>query len=216
MINIKSYKIFVNHLQTLKETSKDNRTKDNVQYMTESDLEVISFDLVKREYAKSLQHSEDCASSVDAVFLLKDRILFIEFKNGNVEPAVIKKKIRDSLLIFLDIVKKTVRYSRNIIDFILVYNQDQYLTDNREKIQDDKHPEMPEKCQLKLSQSMEFIGNYIAEQANSEIIKFDLAQFQGFYFREVHTYPQEKFERYLDEIKPFFFKRKLMKNSHNK
>jgi len=55
----------------LKQTSMDDSIKDEIQYMTESQMEVIDFDMVKRYYANSLGCSEECAASVDAIFPVK-------------------------------------------------------------------------------------------------------------------------------------------------
>ena len=81
-----------------------------------------NFDLVKRHYVNGFGLSEDAITSVDAIVPLEDRILFVEFKNGQVNNRNIKDKARDSLLVFLEIIGENIAFSRSNIDFIVVYN----------------------------------------------------------------------------------------------
>ncbi|MDI9468862.1 MAG: hypothetical protein QM296_01505 [Bacillota bacterium] len=171
MICLDAYSIFENK-STLRETSKDDSQPGVVQFMTSSNLEVINFDEVKRKYANSLGLPENCAASVDAVIPYGGGVLFVEFKNGRVDNRNIKDKIRDSLLIFLGIIQKDIEYSREKIDFILVYNQE-------------KNPSRID------------IGNYVMHKANDELVLFDLKRYKKLYFRNVHTYSQKTFEAYL-------------------
>lgn len=52
-------------------------------------------------------------------------IAFVEFKNGRVKNQNVKNKLRDSLLIFLDVTGKTISYTRKHADFIVVYNAEE-------------------------------------------------------------------------------------------
>lgn len=51
MIDLDTYEIFRVNKTTLKETSKDASERESVQYMTDSPIEVVDFDKVKRHYA---------------------------------------------------------------------------------------------------------------------------------------------------------------------
>ena len=120
------YAVFGSHRSTLKEDSIDNSEPGHICYMTESERETINFDGVKTEYLNQRGLSEENAKSVDSL-LEKDGILYmIEFKNGNMksEKSRVKIKIRDSLLIFCDIVKENISFTRENMDFILVYNEE--------------------------------------------------------------------------------------------
>lgn len=136
MINIDEYPLFSSNRSTLKETSKDD---SNTECMTESDIEVINFDKVKEDYVKNL--SAKGAASLDALVIYEDRIELIEFKNGCLvkrekenKLEYIGKKIRDSLLLLCDILNKNISYTRNHVDFILIYNESKKPITSKEKI----------------------------------------------------------------------------------
>ena len=124
MIDWKNYKIFSDNLSNLKEISKDDSDKENIDYMTDSLKEAVNFDAVKTEYTNGLNLSEENATSVDGIFEMSNHLIFIEFKNGNMknQKRSVKDKIRDSLLIFCDITGKQVKDTREWLEFILVYN----------------------------------------------------------------------------------------------
>lgn len=50
MIDFKDYDLFISNITTLHETSKDASDKDNIQYMTDSNVKVVDFDKVKECY----------------------------------------------------------------------------------------------------------------------------------------------------------------------
>ena len=54
MIDLESYSILQSNRVSLKETSKDDSTPNDIQYMTYSEAEVVNFDLVKRCYANKI------------------------------------------------------------------------------------------------------------------------------------------------------------------
>lgn len=122
MIKLELYPILLDNRESLRETSKDDSDPNDIQYMTSSETEVVNFDLVKRHYVNGFGLSEDAITSVDAIVPLEDRILFVEFKNGQVNNRNIKDKARDSLLVFLEIIGENIAFSRSNIDFIVVYN----------------------------------------------------------------------------------------------
>lgn len=186
MIDLNSYEIFSESRQSLKETSKDDSNSQDIQYMTTSEMEVINFDLVKRKYANALDLSEESATSVDAILPFRDGIIFLEFKNGIVNNRNIKDKARDSLLIFLGIIKKSIEYSRRYIDFVVVYNAE-------------KNPVSSQKKERRLQEtpSRVSIATCLMNKAGEEFIRFDLERYKTLYYRNIHTYTKDNFDRYL-------------------
>jgi len=83
-------------MSTIKDVSYDN---SNHVYMTDSELPVYNFDTIKDWYASELAVDENKldVKSNDALYITSDSILFIEFKNGNIdkgnEKAALKRKI---------------------------------------------------------------------------------------------------------------------------
>lgn len=186
MIDLNSYEIFSESRQSLKETSKDDSNSQDIQYMTSSEMEVINFDLVKRKYANTLDLSEESATSVDVILPFRDRIIFLEFKNGIVNNRNIKDKARDSLLIFLGIIKKSIEYSRRYIDFVVVYNAEKNPVSSQEKNR-----------RLQETPSRVSIATCLMNKAGEEFIRFDLERYKTLYYRNIHTYTKENFDRYL-------------------
>lgn len=175
-INLDEYNLFNDSKATLKETSADTRDNATTEYMVYSEMEVINFDVVKTKYMNSLSASEECAKSCDALAQINNDIIFIEFKNGSMKTKKknVRDKIRDSLLIFGDITGKTLSYTRKNLVFVLVYNPEQ------------NPPEKP---------SLNRIIDNINQRAATETIRFELGKLKGVYFRDIHTYTPEEFER---------------------
>lgn len=170
-IMIDKYPILKNHLTTLRKTSKDKNHKDNIDFMTQSRLSVINFDAVAREYAK-IHHLKVLPTSNDAVFIDCDKIIFIEFKNGIMskeERIKLKEKIYDSVLMLLDILDQKINYSREHIQYILVYNSEK--------------------------NSRVSIGKAIAKMAGKHFVELGLDKFKGFCAQDVYTYTKEEFEQ---------------------
>lgn len=185
-MKIEDYPIFSDHMDTLKEMSKDT-SQGQPQYMTERTKEAVNFDLVKRAYTNNLGLSEETASSCDSLAFLPAGSVFIEFKNGKVQPAEIKTKIRDSLLIYGGITGQSIADTRTALEFILVYNEQ-------------KNPDRsPSTSPPDDAPSRVTIAEHLAIRANIEHIRFDLERFQKLYFSAVHTYTPEEFEKYLTE-----------------
>ena len=171
MINLEVYDIFEENKTTFKETSKDDSDASQIQYMTESERRVIDFDAVKTCYANRLGCTEETAASADALTVLKNRITFVEFKNGKVNNRNVKDKLRDSLLIFCDIVGKTITYTRENIDFMVVYNLEKNPLPNQMK-----------KGKMQESPSRIAIGEYFSAKAKEDFILFDLGRYEKIYF----------------------------------
>lgn len=184
MIDLNDYSILYNNKSTLKETSKDNSEKNNIQYMTESQLEVIDFDKVKTQYNNNLNLTEEYAKSVDALMVnfALNKIFFIEFKNGDMknEKSKVNSKVKDSLLIFCDIIKKNISYTRKNLIFILVYNESKNKSKNEKSKRD--------------------IAQHIHNKAKENVIRFGFEKLKRLYFKEVYTYTEKEFADYLQKI----------------
>lgn len=187
MINLDHFPIFISSKDTLKETSRDTDSQ-NVQYMTSHEFQVVNFDKVKTKYANSLGLSEECATSVDAIFSSSEKIFFIEFKNGVVKNREVRDKARDSLLIFFSIVNKNLSFSRKNINYIVVYNKEKNISRHRSK------GEVPQ------SPSRTTIGKSVATLAKTELILFELSKYNKYLFNEIHTFSGDEFEDYLSTI----------------
>lgn len=188
MTKIYDVEIFKNNISTLKETSKDD---ENNKYMTELELEVVNFDKVKDEYIRKYKTATEI-KSVDSLVCINDLDSFVEFKNGvisyyenskknsdEIPEHCLKKdilhdidwKIRDSLLVFCDVLGETISYTRQNLDFILVYNEDKNM------YRDD-------------------LKNAILKKSNDELVKFGFKKYEIF-FRKVHTYTENNLNEYV-------------------
>lgn len=193
MINLDDCDLFRENKDTLKELSKDDhdeREQSTIEYMTESDFRAVDFDEVKKIYANGLGHSENDLNSVDGLAHTDTELVFIEFKNGKVENKNVKDKIRDSLLIFCDKTGTNISYTRQNMDFILVYNE-----------QKNRLPNQYTKGMMQRSDSRSFITKRFVQLAREEIVLFGLERFKSLYFKDVHTYTQEEFEEYIPKLR---------------
>lgn len=189
MIKIEDYEIFNTNISTLKETSRDNH--DNTDcYMTESTLAAINFDRVKDEYIKDLKLCENPKSN-DALFICPDgKPVFIEFKNGFMDNGKcfdVRGKVFDSMLIFTDIVDKCIEYTRNNMDYILVYNEEK----NTESTAEDPSKYIQE------SKSRDQIGKRLMKLGGDYHIKFGLERFKKYCFQNVFTYTEDEFRTHF-------------------
>lgn len=175
MINLDDYTEFKNNKKPLKELSEDS---DNKKYMSESSYEGIDFDTVKDEYIKKIGRNKGIKSN-DA--LLEDpeteKLVFIEFKNGKIKKpeikTALKEKIFDSMAIFLHIINENIGFSRENMEYVLVYNEEKNPT------------------------SFGVIQSQILQPAKEEIIRFGLDKFKNYFFKDVHTYTKDEFnEKY--------------------
>lgn len=179
MNNINEIEIFKNNKDTLK-----NISGDKSEYMTESLLEAINFDKVKKEYCCSLKLS-NLPTSCDALYQAEE-IFFIEFKNGSMSSGKIyeiHKKIYDSILIFMELTGFKINEVREKVNFILVYNESktkEYLEEDKKRIQT---PESYNKILKKMG-----------GLAKINIPKFNLSQYQKYIVKDVYTYTEKEFE----------------------
>lgn len=70
MIDVMDHEIFACNISTLKEMSKDDSQKI-AEYMTESEIKAVNFDMVKRMYANLLGISEECANPLILLLYLE-------------------------------------------------------------------------------------------------------------------------------------------------
>lgn len=171
-MRILDFKIFNNCLTTLKQTSKTAKV-----YMVESKIKAVDFDKVKENYCSLCSCPDNMPKSVDAVIENKDRIVFIEFKSGklNKELGNLKHKIKDSLLIFCDITNKNISFTRENVDFILVFDKEK----NKDSFRD--------------------ISDHFIEKSANKNIYFGLHAFKSLYFKNVYTFDVEEFLGYIKE-----------------
>lgn len=186
MINIGEYPI-LNHVITLKRASKDEKG-GHVEYMTESQVDVINFDKVKEAYARE-KGLKSHPKSNDALYIQSGDIdTFIEFKNGYMEKGKgpeLKEKIYDSLLILMDIIDENISYTREHLNYILVYNGGKN-SDNEN---------INPKTTMQDSPAREEISKSVFKLAKERKIRFGLDKFKGYCFKEVATYTKEEFEQ---------------------
>lgn len=190
LIEFTKFTIFDGCLSNLKETSLDNRNIGNTFYMTNSKRKAIDFDMVKEKYMKPLCLTE-IPKSNDALFITQNgRIVFIEFKNGRINSATkyeIWNKIYDSVIILTDILNIRISELKEELDYILVYNE----------AANSKNPEIQQKNDILNSSSFTELLNKISDYAKEEHICFGVRKFKNYFFRNVHTFSQYEFEKYL-------------------
>lgn len=195
----KNLEIFENekHRCSLKKASEDSDGK-NPGYMTESEMEVINFDKVKDSYIRGMKLSKTPCSNDALYFAENGKIYFIEFKNGFMTPKKVYEvynKIYDSLLIFNDIVGKTISFCRENVYFILVYNESNNHGKNGDEEQDASKKDEAEKQDSAKSQ----IAKHIHKKAKRKFERFGLKRFEKIYFKEVYAYTEMEFKEFFIE-----------------
>lgn len=192
LINFDDYPILKNNISTLKETSKDTHNQSFIKYMTNSERAAVNFDDVKDEYIKNMSLSE-IPKSNDALFInKKNKLVFVEFKNGfidNAEKFAVRKKIYDSIIMLTDIIDTGITNLRDNIEYILVYN-DSVNSNEKDVLQ-------KKQFMMQNSVSFDYFAKSVSEWANREYICFGIRIFENYCFSRVHTYTEKEFERYL-------------------
>ena len=111
-------------ISSLKRISCDSESK-HPGFLSECKTEVIDFDELKKMYMIDRGMEEGKAKSVDALYRLKsDKLCMVEFKNGMFSSPEIIEKAMSSILIFNDITGTNVKFTRENMYFVLVYNSD--------------------------------------------------------------------------------------------
>ena len=197
MIDLKSYEK-LQYFTTLKEASMNDADKRHIMYMVDSEAEVIDFDKVKENYISQL-HVLDTPKSNDALLEFDGKLYFIEFKDGNMRDAIfeVKRKIYESLLVFCDITGENISFTRENMNYILVYNKEnsrkyiEKLVEKREK-----NSSSLSKKEINESQSYDQFLGIMGSLSKINVDIFGLKkQFQKMYFKEVYTYDKEEFTK---------------------
>ena len=174
----------------IKTTSYDDSGKTPLIKLEEN---CLNFDKIKTVYFKEhgkrhrdlnelkypgypyTKMNEFCSN--DAVAIFDEIDYFIEFKNKSDldnKKDGITEKIKDSILIYLDILDEKLSYARENLGYILVYN-----------------PSKSAKAIDELNAKMKRYGQ-------KEIDKFGLrANYEDFYFKRVRIMSKEDFEIFL-------------------
>lgn len=173
---------------TLKKTSYNDAAHC---HMTESLLSVVDFDDVKNEYIR-IHPCFPIPSSNDALAIIDGKLYFIEFKDGNMQSEIhdVKRKIFESLLIFCDIINDTISFTRQQVNYILVYNKQKSETYIKRLLKRNEVQETP---------SLDSLMNDLGKLADYNIDYFGLRkQFQNIYLKDVYTYKKEDFNQWLE------------------
>ena len=150
-------------------------------YMSNSMMKAVNFDAFCKKYCNKLGKSSLCSN--DALFISqKNDFIFIEFKAGSVQDENIRNKINESLHIFNDTINENLKYDRENIDYILVYNP--------VKIAEPKE---------KKSSSLDKFQTILSKKSKNSIIKFGIKNFEKIYFRKTLTLTPEEFDKYISE-----------------
>lgn len=181
--------------------SKTSYDDNNREIFIDSNDKCIDFDKVKEYYFKKhntkhqLIHKRNNYgnkyiymreySSNDAVKVFNDMDYFIEFKNQD-KPKMSKiyGKIKDSLLIYMDIFDENLSYTRENLGYILVYNP------NKDK---------NDKSGLGQYKEYDKIQSKIKAMAEEKVDKFGLkSNLEEFYFKDVIVLSKNEFERKIN------------------
>lgn len=209
---------FQNCRKSLRDTSYDS---DEKEYMCGSTFLVFDFDGLKQWYVE--KYASDlfkAPCSNDALWLDQHHIVFIEFKNGKIGPTennAIIFKIYDSLLLLLDDkidlswccsdFQQNISYTREHMDYILVYNRKKYDEKNptpqtKKGLERQDNRDVVTESARKLPQSSNHrtkINKMVRALGNRSLILFGLDRFKGYLFRQVYTLDQDEFQKYLTE-----------------
>ena len=195
--------IFIDNKKPLFEVSKDSSDKENPVYMVGIDEDiskdiVIDFDDVKTAFCKKFHKSNEVFKSADALLYseVKNKLIFVEFKNGKVKD--VKTKLKDSLLVFSNIVDVDLKFCRKYLEYIVVYNYEknkQYVEQEKDKYRKEGQNKSP-------SLSEEYIEGFVKplfRLAKDEIILWDLKSMKDICVSEVHTYTVDEFIKYYSK-----------------
>ncbi|UTC74370.1 hypothetical protein E4O03_09050 [Treponema sp. OMZ 792] len=182
MLNFQVLEQDYNFKTTLKNTSYDSANKI---YLSNLSIEVYDFDKIKDEYVnriiKNYQGlSEGCFRSNDVLYRKENKLVFIEFKNGDITSKLEKEKIRskisESLLILADILNTTLSEIRKDCSYILVYNKNK-----NESFEKDRNS------------SINRIGSSIAALSGKKHLIQDFYRYKVF-FDKVYTINETEFD----------------------
>lgn len=129
---MKNDKIFSKFICTLKKSLQYKEEIDGKKYkkyMADSWLEVVNFDHLKGWCLNNLYETGYPTGyelkSVDALYISNiDTLIFIKFKSCNVNKSDIRRKVSDSIMIYLDYEDEKLSDFRARAEFILVGSED--------------------------------------------------------------------------------------------
>lgn len=195
--------IFIDNKKPLFEVSKDSSDKENPVYMVGIDEDiskdiVIDFDDVKTAFCKKFHKSNEVFKSADALLYseVKNKLIFVEFKNGKVKD--VKTKLKDSLLVFSNIVDVDLKFCRKYLEYIVVYNYEK----NKQYVEQEKDKYRKEGQNKSQSLNREYIEGFVKplfRLAKDEIILWDLKLMKDICVSEVHTYTVNEFIKYYSK-----------------
>ena len=186
---------------SLEEVSYDN---ENDIYMSNSQMQVCSFDKVKEWYvSEKIPLANPNPKSNDALYFGENECYFIEFKNGKITNQVnfeINKKIYDSLFILFDLeyrdkkgnLVNSISYTRSSMTYILVYNEENSLNSRPTRQTEEGKNRQQE---VSSSRHRNELYKTMRKLAKEEFILFGLDQFENYLFKKVHTYTEKEFEQ---------------------
>ena len=197
--------IFANNKKSLCEVPLDDSDKNYPVYIIDESYEyfqdtVIDFDDVKTAFCKSFAKSNEVFKSADALYFdeVKNKLIFVEFKNGKVRD--VKTKLKDSLLVFSNIVDVDLKFCRKYLEYIVVYNYEK----NKKYVEQEKGKYRKEEQNKSQSLSKEYIEGFVKplfKLAKDEIILWDLEIMRDICVSNIHTYTVQEFiEYYKNEL----------------
>lgn len=161
------------HITTLRKTSLD---ETNGEYMSDSSVTVVNFDKIPNEYARGRGWT-GVPNSNDALYIDDHKNLyFIEFKNGGVKKDQLYRKLYDSLIMLID--------EKIIQNFSFVREHGYYILVYGSKYSN-RIPDAPARRKN---------YDYIYNLAEMEQKLFGIDKFEGYLFRETHTYTKDLFK----------------------
>lgn len=206
MTNIKDkieIDIFINNKKSLLEVSLDDSDEKNPVNMVDIDRDiskdiVIDFDDVKTDFCRKFHKSNEVFKSADALFYseVKNKFIFVEFKNGKVKD--VKTKLKDSLLVFSNIIDINLKFCREYLEYIVVYNYEK----NKKYVEQEKEKYRKEEQNKSQSLSREYIEGFVKplfRLAKDEIILWDLKLMKDICVSDVHTYTVDEFIKYYSK-----------------
>lgn len=195
--------IFIDNKKPLFKVSEDDSDKENPVYMVGIDEDiskdiVIDFDDVKTAFCKKFHKSNEVFKSADALLYseVKNKLIFVEFKNGKVKD--VKTKLKDSLLVFSNIVDVDLKFCRKYLEYIVVYNYEK----NKQYVEQEKDKYRKEGQNKSQSLNREYMEGFVKplfRLAKDEIILWDLKLMKDICVSEVHTYTVDEFIKYYSK-----------------
>ena len=186
--------------------SEDDSDEKNPVYMVGIDEDiskdiVINFDDVKTAFCKKFHKSNEVFKSADALLYseVKNKLIFVEFKNGNVKNVKnLKEKLKDSLLVFSNIVDVDLKFCRKYLEYIVVYNYEKKKPSVEQKKVKYRKEEQ-NKSQSPSKEYVEGIAKPLFKLAKDEIILWDLEIMKDICVSDVHTYTVDEFVKYYSD-----------------